>query len=253
LERLRRDPHLVYAFIGPSGHGLKYAVRIPLVTTNAAYRRAWEYVAARHLTEYGLTWDPSAKDIARLCFVSHDPYAYLNEGEPAVLAIPAPPPPPPPSRRPPATYHPDNDYDLVRSMLDAIPNHDVEYYTWLQIGMALHSTGESWACGLWEDWSQQSQKYSASNQRSSWRTFNNAKGTKVTMGTLVKLAQQHGWQDPRQRKAGQRIVPDMTRPVWTPEQQAAWRVKRAKEWREKDRVMHTSLLTTTVEENASWR
>jgi hypothetical protein len=72
------DPHVVYCFTSPRGDGLKYGVRIPVVAGDEAYKEAWGALAAAHLQAYGVTWDPSGKDICRLCFVSWDPGCYVN-------------------------------------------------------------------------------------------------------------------------------------------------------------------------------
>lgn len=65
----------VLAFISPSGHGLKWIVQLDL-----AYNHLKNFLAiANYLQQrYGLKADPSGKDIARACFVSHDPSCYLN-------------------------------------------------------------------------------------------------------------------------------------------------------------------------------
>jgi hypothetical protein len=103
---LMRDPCVVYCFTSPRGDGLKYGVRIPVVDSDDAYKHAWGVLAAAHLSAYGVTWDPSGKDICRLCFVSWDPACYIHL-DAEMAAIPPPvmvtPPPPPPHRPTPTT------------------------------------------------------------------------------------------------------------------------------------------------------
>ena len=90
--------------------------------------------------------------------------------------------------------------------LAALPNHDVDYECWLKVGMALHSTGQPWAREVWDTWSQHSAKYDAAKQAKSWRSFDEDRTPRATLGTLFHLAQQAGWQPPR------RIIPDMSQP-----------------------------------------
>jgi hypothetical protein len=78
------------------------------------------------------------------------------------------------------------------------------YDTWLRVGMALHSTGQPWAREVWDTWSQHSPKYDGAKQDKSWRSFDEDRDKKATLGTLFYLAQQAGWQPPR------RAIPDMT-------------------------------------------
>jgi hypothetical protein len=93
--RLMDDPHIVYCFTSPRGDGLKYGVRIAKVDSDSAYKHAWGILAAAHQEKYGVTWDPSGKDICRLCFVSWDPACYINPGA-EVYAVPLPMVTPPP-------------------------------------------------------------------------------------------------------------------------------------------------------------
>jgi hypothetical protein len=76
--QLTQDPHVLYCFTSPSGAGLKVGVCIKPVGDDLAYKHAWGVVAAAQAARYGVTWDPSGKDICRLCFVAHDPDCYAN-------------------------------------------------------------------------------------------------------------------------------------------------------------------------------
>ena len=65
------------AFISPSGNGLKWIIPIevsPLVT-----HEKW-FTAVRNYIEqaYKVNVDPPGRDVARACFLPHDPEAYLN-------------------------------------------------------------------------------------------------------------------------------------------------------------------------------
>lgn len=73
LERVaglaRTDDHAVSGFRSPSGDGFKIIYRCDPSDHAAAFRAMRHHVRAR----YGIEPDASGKDVARLCFLSHDP------------------------------------------------------------------------------------------------------------------------------------------------------------------------------------
>lgn len=96
---LLTSPHLWALFTSPTGTGLKAWFR---VEADAAQHLASFLAVQEHVRQLcGVEVDGSCKDVARLCFVSHDPDAYLNrdavvipplpESQPAVPTIPSPP------------------------------------------------------------------------------------------------------------------------------------------------------------------
>jgi P4 family phage/plasmid primase-like protien len=75
-DTARNDPHVAAAFVSPSGNGLKIVFRVP---ADAAKHAASFAAVRRHVKQtYGVNVDEAAKDVARLCFVSHDPNAFWN-------------------------------------------------------------------------------------------------------------------------------------------------------------------------------
>ena len=76
-DQAKTDPHILAGFISPSGNGLKLAVRVPPASDRQ--QESFE-AAARYFREtYDMAIDPACKDPLRLCFVSSDPEAWLNE------------------------------------------------------------------------------------------------------------------------------------------------------------------------------
>lgn len=71
---------------------------------------------------------------------------------------------------------------------------------WIAIGMALHNfdPGDT-GLDLWECWSRGSDKYKPGHCERNWRTFA-AKDGGVGVGTLIKLAQEAGWELPEATK-----------------------------------------------------
>jgi hypothetical protein len=78
----RNDPHVVAAFVSPSGTGIKIVFRAD----------DFNAVRAHVASHYRAQVDEAAKDIARLCFVSHDPAAFYN-ADAVPLAVPDEPEP----------------------------------------------------------------------------------------------------------------------------------------------------------------
>lgn len=70
VDEMRFDPHIVAAFVSPSGNGLKAIFAIPAEIDK--HQDSFE-AAKRYLSTYGLEADESGKDVSRLCFLSHDP------------------------------------------------------------------------------------------------------------------------------------------------------------------------------------
>jgi len=74
-QRIESDPVTYATFISPTATGLKVLYRTDQPQFHdAAFRSVSAYLMTRHHTEA----DPSGRDIARLCFVSHDPELYWN-------------------------------------------------------------------------------------------------------------------------------------------------------------------------------
>ena len=194
-RQLAQDSHVAFAFVSPSGQGLKIGVAARGITGPEDYKHAWAVVLdalkraypAVHFNE-----DPHVRFLHALCYVSDDPHLYVN-GQAVPYGVPPPAPsPPPPPRRMDAPL----DYARVAEALACIPNGDADYDTWLMLGMALHSTQQAWARDLWDDWSRQSGKFDARKQDRSWGSFTS--DGHVTIASLFHLAKQHGYIPPPQ-------------------------------------------------------
>ena len=75
------------AFISPRGEGAKILVRTD--ATIGTYPAAYKFVKAEYESLTGCVADKSGADIARLCFVSADPDAYINYEATALHVPPA--------------------------------------------------------------------------------------------------------------------------------------------------------------------
>lgn len=189
MTQLSHDAAVLYAFRSPSWRGLKIGILCNGYTDALTYTHAWgvgaDYLRAQY-PALALTEDRACKDISRLCFISHDPDCYIASS-PQPLAIPLLVP----RNSTHVSSHTETlDSMQVASMLACIQDID-DRERWLAVGMALHSSGESWARSLWDGWSARSGKYDEAGQESAWRYFHN--DGKVTMGTVIHLAQEGGW------------------------------------------------------------
>ncbi len=82
---------------------------------------------------------------------------------------------------------------------------------WIKIGMAVRDAGED-LFEEWNDWSAQGEGYNEKDALVAWKSF---KPGKITLGTLLFLAKQNGWIDPRrvERSAPGRQDPKPSAPL----------------------------------------
>jgi VirE N-terminal domain len=127
-QAICQDRRTAYAFVSPSGRGLKLGVHVPVVADDAGYKAAWLAVSNEYQQRYGGTWDPSGKDISRLCYVSHDLDLFWN---PAAEMFDVPPAPITEPRTPqPSVSRPSHGYQghaerAVRTAVDMIEHAEV--------------------------------------------------------------------------------------------------------------------------------
>ena len=73
-----------------------------------------------------------------------------------------------------------------------------DYDIWITVGQALHSLDES-LLDQWDEWSKQSDKYQEGECHKRWRSFSKGGGRGV--GSLIHIAQEHGWKPSQNHKA----------------------------------------------------
>src|SRR5262249_53423282 len=154
------------------------------------YTAAWKAVRTYFQQAYPALAnqiDKGGHDVARLCFVSHDPELYENpEATPFIVPYEQPQArkaPRPRLQSPPAAA---SDQARVEEALWFIPSND--YDVWLKVGMALQSTGAPWAQEVWERWSAPSPKFDENVQGYKWGSFHADGG--ITIATLFALAKE---------------------------------------------------------------
>lgn len=80
----------------------------------------------------------------------------------------------------------------IAECLEVLPN-DLDYDTWLQVGMALHHETAGAGFDVWDAWSSKSSKYTSTEYGlARWESFGRSGGLQVTARSLVRLAGEHG-------------------------------------------------------------
>lgn len=84
------------------------------------------------------------------------------------------------------------DLEKARAALEYL-SPTLGYQDWINVGMALESTGVSGAFEVWDEWSSKGgDKYHGTDDlRRHWKGFSRDKG--ITLGTLFHLAKEEGW------------------------------------------------------------
>ena len=83
-------------------------------------------------------------------------------------------------------------YD-VRELLPHIDPSLLDYQEWINVGMALKDAGYN--ASDWDNWSKSDSRYHPGECFKKWGTFNGSSNP-VTVGTIVQLAKDQGWEPP---------------------------------------------------------
>ena len=93
----------------------------------------------------------------------------------------------------------ERDMQLAQEAMWALPPEACEDYDiWITIGQSLHSLDES-LLDAWDEWSKQSDKYRDGECHKRWLSF--SKGGGRGMGSLIHIAQEHGWKPSQEHRA----------------------------------------------------
>ena len=219
-DTLAEDPHVVAGFVSVRGEGVKLIVYAGEIATDAEFKAAWRAFAQYAADNYGLSLDPSGKDICRLCFVSNDRGAFVNTGDVvpfmARVEIEQELPKATEGTATAETTRPDwmqavNEMpapDAEESAPDAPPIQNIRAALchldpamgrdgWLRIGMAIKSAYPGKAgFAIFDEWSKRSpERYGGTVEV--WNSIERDGG--VTVGTLYAAAEGAGWVNPKGR------------------------------------------------------
>jgi len=101
------------------------------------------------------------------------------------------------------TILPESEVREIRSALSFLSSDDRDL--WIRIGLALKSTGSAAGYGLWNEWSQKSDKYKPDDQEQRWKGL---KPKDVTIASLFHEAKQAGWVTTYEKR--DTLVPSLT-------------------------------------------
>lgn len=86
------------------------------------------------------------------------------------------------------------DAQRIADMLEHI-SPDCDYEDWVKVGMAIHDETSGDGFSLWDTWSKNGSKYNADEMDYKWHSFGKSQNP-VTIGTLIKLAEDGGYSEP---------------------------------------------------------
>lgn len=180
LADVSQRADVFFAFVSPSGAGVKVVVRLDPIPANALeHSHAWIY-AAEAFSDVAEV-DASGKDITRLCFLSYDPRAIYNPNAVPIAWSPL--------EVEPIVFTPPRKCDLPASGVSVILQ-DIDgsgYDNWCKVGMALYHLG--YPCDLWVSWSKTQPLFVDGECQYKWGTFSRKDGLpKVGLSTLLKLS-----------------------------------------------------------------
>jgi len=181
-RKLLGRPELWALFLSPTGTGLKAVFRVP---ADVSIHPASFRVVQRHVFDLtGVEIDEACKDVARLCFVSHDPDAYYNSNALELAPLIEPAKPKAIVRHNESNLKPNK--TTIREMLAFLPKRP-NYPDWLKIVSAVgDALPDEDAIELLSEWSPEEQPGEYASKLC-YRL------TEVTIGTLIYVARQHGW------------------------------------------------------------
>ena len=203
-DTLGTDPHVLAAFVSPSGLGVKAIVYVGTCPDDAEAKAAWPSLAEYLATAYSIQTDPSGKDVCRLCFVSHDPGAIIRTGEvrPFTARAEAPKPAAPAApkvRESRTSTRTAPDPAVIRSAV-AVLDAGCSRADWLAVACAIKNALGDSGFQIFDSWSATAPtKYDAGETRKLWNTIEADGG--VTVGTLFHRAEDAGWINPAGRLA----------------------------------------------------
>lgn len=82
--------------------------------------------------------------------------------------------------------------DNIISALNHLNPAELDYDSWLRVGMALRNEG--YPVSVWDDWSKNDSRYREGVCEKKWKSFENGPADRVTGGSIVQMAKDAGWQ-----------------------------------------------------------
>ena len=98
----------------------------------------------------------------------------------------------------------------IEAALAWLPNAELDYDSWMRIGMALKGALGEAGGDLFADWSAQAAKDVSATTAKAWASF---KPDRIGAGTIYHLAMEHGWQPGGDLRLDGSVDPEVTHPA----------------------------------------
>ena len=206
LADFAQNPHVFFAFISPSGKGIKPVIPVSPIPQNAKeHAHAFDAVLDVFFEYADQDPDelPKQRDPNRLCFLAHDPQAIHNpDAIPIEWEIDESEAEQESPQRPASTNgetYGDVSIEQATHILSFVPR-TLSYSEWRNIGMGIKAAGLP--VTVFSDWSH-NQRLNSSGAwvsedcNAHWNRYN-ASG--ITWGSVVHIAKQNGYVPPVRRK-----------------------------------------------------
>ena len=192
LAKLAGDPHVFFAFVSPSGAGVKCIVPFSPKIKNAEEHKIAFAAVKEHFDQYGEI-DESGSDVSRLCFLAYYPQAIQKTDAKALTGSLAP------------ALHCAEQYEGAKKstrkasntaaehILSFINPLALDYETWRNVGMALKDAGLP--LSIWVEWcggqrTRSTGEVVTEDCAAHWKRYN-ARG--ITFASVVHLAKENGY------------------------------------------------------------
>lgn len=217
-QRIINDETVVMCFTSISRQGLKVVHKLDYRGFNNLYehfvyhRQAWEHLSKKYKETFNIDVDPDGQDISRKCFISYDPNVYFNP-KAKKFGFEYKYEDPKPSENPesefynyyqPYTINEGDAETILDSIVDWATKFKIslldEYKDYIDGGLAIRSVISDKDKGFkyYNDICKLSPKYDEKNIESKWEniytSYDSNRGKKVTLGSLIWLAQKKGFE-----------------------------------------------------------
>ena len=201
LAALAQNPYVRFAFVSPSGVGIKVIVRVDPIPANdlehkGAYQACLDFFDDL-ATEYGFTIDTTGKDCSRLCYLSHHRTAIVHTDTPPIdwdkadwLTA---------EKKKQERFEADAKIaytgEVDTKALDYIDPNDLDYNQWLSVITACKQAGLTWQqVDLWSR--RGGVRYTEGEVETRWQGLR----LDVSWGAVINLAKINGYKPPTHRK-----------------------------------------------------
>ena len=207
LADFAQHPHVLLAFVSPSGQGVKPVIPISPIPQNATEHRHAFNTVLEVFSEYAEQDPkqlPKQRDVNRLCFLAHDPRALYNpNAKPVEWEIDAEAEQQEfesQQRHANAQQaYGDVSIETAQHILSFVPR-DLPYTEWRNVGMGIKAAGLP--VSVLQEWS----KGQRLNSKGSWVSedclshWNRYNSHGITWGSVVHIAKENGYTPPKRRK-----------------------------------------------------